>query len=189
MYHRKRNLYEANNKIVYFSNYEDPNAEDNIRDFLFNAYANDYGWESPYDIPDETIWNEMEYNQTDSIDEFYDFLKYDFDKYIKSTPFGLILWGSVAAEYGSMDGGLIIGNANDLRNLLDGYEFVEIYSENRHLYIQCSGHDGTNYGEFREITEAGDNYIDRNYYHQVSDEVLLTVFDSNKYSRLPRFHR
>ena len=31
MYHRKRNLYEANNKIVYFSNYEDPNAEDNIR--------------------------------------------------------------------------------------------------------------------------------------------------------------
>ncbi len=68
-------------------------------------------------------------------------------------------------------------------------DYIHIYDENGHLFLQCSHHDGTNLYEIKKVTEKGESYIerwednwnDRRTEEQVHDAVM------ERYSTLPHF--
>ena len=48
-------------EITIYDNYFNLERENDARAYLFDDYAEEEGWKTPEDIPDERVWDEIEF--------------------------------------------------------------------------------------------------------------------------------
>ena len=53
-------------EITIYDNYYCYEREKEIREFLFEEYAEEYGWKSPEDIPDNRVWDEIDFQDREA---------------------------------------------------------------------------------------------------------------------------
>lgn len=175
-------------KHTLYSNYfweNDENgkdAYDYAREYLFEEFAEDEGWETEDDIPDEKVMDTVYADAEMNFDDF----KYEFGKFIKDSRNGFLLCGICGLWNGTYDGGCYVNNFDDLYKFWDNCSDIKVYDENGHLYIKAGHHDGTNYAELKELTDKGCEYKD-NHYWDSDEEVHEKLFNNNFYTRLPHY--
>lgn len=175
-------------KHILFSNYfweNDASGKDQYdyaREYLFEEYAEDEGWESEDDVPDDRVFQEV-YNQSDFD---WDHFKHAFERFIQDSDTGFLLCGDAGTWRGIMSGGCYVDKFDDLYKFWDGCDYIKVYDEGGHLYIEASHHDGNNYAELKELTKKGTEYKDTHYWDSDQD-VHGTLFGSNFYTRLPHY--
>jgi hypothetical protein len=174
-------------KHVLFSNYleDDDNGKDKYdyaREYLFEEYAEEEGWESEDDVPDERVNNEVSFQEECDWDNF----KSEFGRFIKDSTYGFLLVGDVGTWRGRVPGGCYVYEFRDLYKFWNSCDYIKVYDEGGHLYIEASHHDGTNYAELKELTCKGSNYVD-NHRYDSDQEVHEKLFNSNFYTKLPHY--
>ena len=101
----------------------------------------------------------------------------------------VMMTGTVGTWRGNCAGGLI-GVFSDLFNkAIEDCAYINVYDERGHLYIECSHHDGTNHFEIHILSNAGNEYVERNGldYVKCNEEVHEKFLRSRTYIRLPHF--
>lgn len=169
-------------KNVIFSNYYDEKREECAREFLFETLGEENGWESAEDIPENQVWDEMNFNEEVEFDDAMSELKHFFEDKT------LVVTGTVGTWRGTFDGGKVM----DIKNISDCWsscDYIEIYDDGGHLHINCSHHDGNNHFEVKVLTEKGKEYYNNHYYNRTDREMCTTLFGSSKYSHIPHFAR
>lgn len=132
----------------------------------------------------DSLW-EQAYHQNE-ID--WDDFCYEFGNFIGNSHNGFLLCGTVGTWRGSMLGGCYVDKFDDLYKFWSGCDYIKVYDENGHIYIEASHHDGTNYAELKEVTDSGIKYMSNHYYD--CDEITYQkMFKSNFYTRLPHYCR
>ena len=173
---------------ILFSNYfcdNDENGKDRYdyaREYLFEEYGETEGWETEDDVPDNRVIDEV-YAQSEW--EWEDF-KYEFGKFLKDSYNGFLLVGTCGCWDGTYNGGCYVNKFDDLYKFWDGCDYIKVYDEGGHLYIEASHHDGNNYAELMELTCKGSNYA-LNHSWDSDREVHETLMSSNFYTRLPHY--
>lgn len=152
---------------------------DNYRDYAIMNILDMELYEKEEYIPEEKIDEEID----NMFDSDFDSFKYDFENFIKTRT--LLATGYIGTWHGNCKGGKVINSFNDLYDLWKDCDYIKVYEENGLLCLKCSHHDGTNYIEFRELTEKGKEFLDNTYLdrEQAHDKVLAT----KSYWKLPRF--
>lgn len=101
-----------------------------------------------------------------------------------------ILCGTNGRWNGTFEAGTIFTDFMDMyREAMTDCDYVHLYDENGHFYMQCSHHDGTNYYEIKKLTDKGikylenweENWDDKRSERYVHDQIM------KKYSTLPHF--
>ena len=173
---------------VLFSSYHWENDEhgkdhyDYAREYLFEEYGEDNEWESEDDIPDDVVNDTVYGDEEINWDEF----KYEFEKFIKDSGYGLLMCGSVGCWDGRYDGGSYVKKFDDLYKFWNGCDYIKVWDEGGHLHIKASHHDGTNYAELKILTKHGSEYAEEHYYDS-DREVHEKLWNSTRYTLLPHY--
>lgn len=168
-----------NKDIVLYDNYYSTEKANDTREFLFEVYADEEGWGSPDDIPDNRVYDEMCHQDDITWDDVKDGLKMLFEKHV------YLLTGTCGRWNGPSQGGKFIHSINDLLSCIDHLDYIRIIDRNGHLIIEGSHHDGNDSYELKRLTNKGYEYADRNYF--AHDRQLHTaIMRCNFYSALPR---
>lgn len=145
----------------------------------------DEKWETMDDIPDELVYRRVSDNEYWDWDNF----KVEFEMFIRKSPYGFILCGDVGTWMGSRKGGCYVHKFDDLYKFWEHCDYIKVYDEGGHLYIEASHHDGNNYAELKELTQKGSEYVDKHYWDS-NQEVHEKLWNSTYYTRLPHYaHR
>lgn len=169
-----------NREITIYDNYYSTDRENETREYLFDEFADDYEWKTPEDIPDERVWDEMDFQDHAAWDNVKAELQSLLDKNI------YLLTGTCGRWNGPAQGGKFIRSFGDLLGCIDHLDNLRIYDRNGHLYIHGSHHDGSDDYELKRLTDKGYEYADRNYF--AHDRHLHdTIMNNNFYSALPRY--
>lgn len=169
-----------NKEITVYDNYYSFDREKEIREFLFDEYAEEKGWQSPEDIPDERVYDEMDFQNREQWYEVKAELQSLFDKSI------YLLTGICGRWNGPSEGGSFIRSVDDLLRCIDHLDYIRIYDKNGHLYIHGSHHDGSDDHELKRLTHKGYEFADRNCF--AHDRYLHNaIMHTNFYSALPYF--
>lgn len=134
---------------------------------------------------DDEIWNVI-YDE-DSIN--WDCVKEELEKFFNDGS-TWILRGTAEQWNGSFEAGTVF---NDFMKMLStatsDCDYVRIYDENGHFYIECSHHDGTNHYEVKKVTAQGIKYLENreSYYNDKRSEQYVHDRIMERYSTLPRF--
>ena len=99
-----------------------------------------------------------------------------------------LLTGTIGRWDGAYLGGFTFNCFTEMQRAWDDCDYLKIYDEKGHLYIECSHHDGNNYFEIKQLTPRGEAYLENNKY-QSSKEVHYKLWESNNYSKLPKFYK
>lgn len=104
----------------------------------------------------------------------------------------IICFGSVGRWNGTFRGGEIFESFEDAYyRMTKDCDYVKIYEEDGHLYVQCSHHDGTNNFEVKVLTDKGEDYYDNWEYMIFPNDARNEEYIHNqiikRYSRLPRY--
>lgn len=101
-----------------------------------------------------------------------------------------ILQGISERWTGCHQAGTVFSNfAKMLQQATKDCDYMKIYDQNGHFFIETTHHDGTNFYEVKKITEQGEKYFQNwedNYNDKRSEEYVHTQL-MNRYSVLPRF--
>ena len=173
---------------ILFSNYfceNDENGKDSYdyaREYLFEEYGETEGWETEDDVPDNRVTDEVYAQSEWAWDDF----KVEFNHFLKNSNNGFLLVGTCGLWDGTYGGGCYVNEFDDLYKFWDGCDYIKVYDEGGHLYIEATHHDGSNYAELRELTCKGSNYA-LNHSWDSDREVHETLMSSNFYTRLPHY--
>lgn len=143
-------------------------------------------------ISDDYVYDLISLCQEDDWNEMMSYLK-SVEKYHK-----WVILGSAGTWQGSRECSQIFDNIdNAISAITRDCEFIKVWSENGHLYVQASHHDGTHNLELKLITDKGweiyDNWLSsccgasldaKNRY-----QVFEMIFDYNLFSKLPRVEK
>lgn len=101
-----------------------------------------------------------------------------------------ILQGYNQLWYGNQRAGYVFTDFMDMfSKAMKDCDYVHIWDENGHMYLECSHHDGTNLYEIKKITAAGIRYLENweyNWDDKRSEEYVHTMI-MKKYSTLPNY--
>ena len=164
---------------IIFDNYDTETLYEEARNWLIEEYEEE---------PDENhIWEEVNFRLGDWYDDIYRELENFFDNYDK-----LLLFGSVGRWTGRHSGWQVFSSFGDLMTwALKDCDYLKIYEDNGHFYIDCSHHDGSNSFEVRILNERGAEYYD-NWNYSWNDkrdnEYIGSRLCTSHYSRLPRYN-
>lgn len=172
------------NIVVLFNNY-DCDFEEYKKDYIENN-------EIDGDVSDQEIWDYIGDLERMDWDEMMSYLQ-SVEKYHK-----WVMLGSAGTWQGSRECGQIFTNIdNAMSAITKDCDYVKVWSENGHLYVQASHHDGTHNVELKLITDKGwetyDNWLSsccgasldaKNRY-----QVFEMIFDYNLFSKLPRVEK
>lgn len=154
---------------------------------LFNNYDDDDWFEEIKKKMTEE--NGKEPNDNEVFEEMYMLQDFDwecfqdeFKYFMKGKIF--ILQGNIGRWNGRHRGGFTFDSFRELSKAWKDCDYIKVYDENGHLYIECSHHDGSNFYEIRELTERGEEYLSNHYY---DDEEHVHDMIMKYYSRLPRY--
>lgn len=170
--------------VVLFNNY-DCNFDEYKQDYIENN-------EIEGDVSDQTIWDYIS-----ELEHIYwkDMLKElaHIDNYKKC-----IAFGKAGTWQGRCECGKIFDTIEDAINgIIKNCDYIKVWSENGHLYIQASHHDGTHNFEIKPLTYKGwetwdswnSSYCGKSLYNKSEYEVLDMLFNCNLFSRLPRVEK
>lgn len=167
-------------EITIYDNYYSLERENDARAYLFDDYAEEENWQSPEDIPNEHVWNEIDFQDRMQWDD----VKYELDTLFKKNVY--LLTGTCGRWNGPAQGGKFIRSVNDLLSCIGHLDYIRIYDKNGHLYIHGSHHDGDDDYELKRLTDKGYELANNNYF--AKDRKLHTaIMTCNFYSALPRF--
>ena len=169
-------------KTVIYDNYYDCERFDETKQFLFNEYAEDNDWQTVDDVPNDRVFDEMNFQ-----DECYwnDF-KHEMDRLLEHNVY--IMTGTCGRWDGPCSGGTFICSFSDFIDAIHHLDYLEIYDENGHLYIKGSHHDGDDFYEMKRLTNKGRELADNNYYAH-DRHLHTTIMKYNFYSALPRLSK
>ena len=165
---------------IIFNNY-DFNEEDIINSIL----------EMNEELTREDITTEMIY------DEWYDQERFWFE-YIYSDLVNffdgkkIICFGNIGRWNGYFDCGEIFDDFEKaFYKMTKDCEYIKIYEDKNHFYIDCSHHDGNNHYEIKVLTDRGIEYYDNwNYCLWMGDkrsEADVHTQIIKRYSKIPRY--
>lgn len=167
---------------------------------LFDSY-NNYDFDEikanimeDYDEPisDNYVYDVMSIYQEEDWNEMMSYLQ-SVEKYHK-----WVMLGSAGTWQGSRECGQIYENIDKAMSAITQHcEFIKVWSENGHLYVQASHHDGTHNVELKLITDKGwetyDNWMCSNCGASLDAknryQVFEMIFDYNLFSKLPRVEK
>ena len=168
-------------EVVLFDNY-DCNFDEYKQDYIENN-------EIDGDVSDQTIWDYIS-----ELEHIYweDMLKGlgQFDNYRKC-----ILSGKAGTWQGKFEAAQIYDTIEEaICNSIKDCDYIKVWSENGHLYLQASHHDGTHNFELKLLTYKGwetwdswnSSYCGESLYNKSEYEVLDMLFNCNLFSKLPR---
>ena len=151
--------------------------EEDAREYFESTYG-----EQP---TEEELWNVIYSFDEDYWSEIKNKLKEFFSEGT------YILRGVVGRWNGAFEAGTVFtGFMEMFSKAAKDCDYVHIYDENGHLYLQCSHHDGTNLYEIKKLTEKGEQYLenweysgwgDKRSERYVHDQIM------KRYSVLPHF--
>lgn len=167
---------------------------------LFDSY-NNYDFDAikanimeDYDEPisDNYVYDVMSLYQQEDWEEMMSYLK-NVEKYHK-----WVMIGTAGTWQGRRECGQIYENIdNAISAITKDCDYVKVWSENGHLYVQASHHDGTHNVELKLITDKGwetyDNWLCSNCGASLDAknryQVFEMIFDYNLFSKLPRVEK
>lgn len=167
--------------VVLFDNYN--------RDF--DEYKKDYMENNDVDdnVSEQTIWDyisELEHMEwEDMLEELA-----NIDNYKKC-----ILSGKAGTWEGNFEAAKIYDTIEDaIYAAIRNCDYIKVWSENGHLYLKASHHDGTHNFELKLLTYKGwetwdswnSSYCGESLYNKSEYEVLDMLFNCNLFSKLPR---
>lgn len=137
--------------------------------------------------PDDKDWEHCTqdvWDEVDFLDDIYwDDFKEEFENFMDGHVF--VLQGEIGTWRGQMAGGFTFDSFSELSKAWEDCDYLKIYDENGHLYIECSHHDGTNFYEVRKLTEKGEEYL--NNHHYDDEREVHNRLMKNPYSILPNY--
>lgn len=163
--------------------------EKEARQYLFDEYGEFEDWESPEDISDTRVYDEIDVQRGFIFEDEMEMIKSFFeDKQ-------LLVCGSCGLWYGRVDGGKVItvDNLSDLWNDC-GMCYIHLYDENGHFFVEVAHHDGTNCFEVKVLTEKGyEIYSDWEYDYRYSElserEIHEKLWNDSHYTHIPHYAR
>ena len=169
-----------NKEILIYDNYYSLDREKEIREYLYDEYADEENWQSPDEIPDERVWDEMDFQDRIQWEDVKTELQALFENNV------YLLTGTSGKWYGNVQGGKFIRSIEDLLSCLEHLEYIRIYDKNGHFCIHGSHHDGDDDYELKRLTHKGYQLANINYF--AKDRKLHTaIMTCNFYSALPKF--
>lgn len=169
-----------NKEITIYDNYYSLDREKDIREYLFDEYADEEKWQSPEDIPDERVYDEADFQDRAMWDDITAELQTLFDKNV------YLLTGTCGRWNGLAQGGKFIRSVSELISCIGHLDYIRIYDINGHLYIHGSHHDGDDDYELKRLTGKGYELANDNYFAH-DRQLHNTIMTCNFYSALPRF--
>jgi len=163
-----------------YNNYYSSEKEADARKYLFDEHGEDEGWSKPEDVPDDKVYAEMAAQDDMDWDEESAELKKFIDK-----DYFLIV-GTFGSWRGALPSGKLVRSYNDLSGAWRQCDYINIYDENGHLYIECSHHDGTNHYEVKRLTTKGYEYL-QNGWREHDQKAHEIAFNNNLFSALPHY--
>ena len=165
-----------------FNNYYDSDRFEDARQFLFDCYAEENDWEDVDDVPDDDVWQELSFQEETEWDD----AKYELEKFMRENG-PLLVVGSLGLWYGRCDGGKICNDFRDLAGAWQDCDYINIYDQNGHMYIECSHHDGTNLFECKLLTEKGENYAEDHSWDMYDSDLHKRLWNDSHYTHLPHY--
>lgn len=163
-----------------YSNYYTTEAEEDARDVLFSEHGEENGWSSPDDVPDRDIWNQFSLEKRLQWDDE----KYELENFFDGDLF--LVRGTVGRWNGTFQAGKIVENFRELSDAWRDCDYLKLWDEGGHFYIECSHHDGTNCFEVKRLTSMGKKYLE-NHLWDDDRELHDKLFSSNFYTALPHY--
>lgn len=163
---------------VLYDNTDITKTYPDVREYLFDNYADERGWLSKEDIPDDEVSAEAADINRMNWEDIYESLNYIFNKDC------YLLTGVCGRWDGPAEGGKFIHSASELLNCIEHLDYIKIYDENGHLKICGHHHDGTDYYEIKRLTRKGYELACRNYFAQ-DRRLHSAIMSCNVYSCLP----
>ena len=116
-------------EITIYDNYYSYDREKDTREWLFDDCSEDSDWSSPDDIPDERVYDEMDFQDRMQWDD----VKAELDTLFKKNIY--ILTGTCGRWNVPAQGGRFIQSVDDLLSCIGHLDYIRIYDRNGHLYI------------------------------------------------------
>lgn len=156
------------------------------KEWIWEIHEDEYadeGWQSIDDIPDQVVYDRLEWSGQDDFDDF----KAEMSKFLNEEGNYWLATGYCGCWDGHHEGGCYIRDFDDFSRLWDirsQYE-VEVYDEGGHLYVEVRHHDGTNCYEIVGVTERGQEFMDS--WWRTRREEHQAIMSCNFYHYLPHF--
>lgn len=163
---------------VLYSNYDLCEFKEDAIEMCISRHLDDYPDEEDWKPSDEQVWDEIYFIDECNFDSF----KMDCENFFNSNTF--ILQGYIGRWDGRHKGGFVFDSFREMSRAWDDCDYLEIYDENGHSYIQCSHHDGTDLYEIRLLNDKGYDYYARHQWYDDEEEVHNKLM-KNPYSVLP----
>lgn len=166
-------------RIIY-NNYDLGERYDEARNFLLEEHDEE-------ELTEEVIWNEIYFQSEVDLDNEHYMLK----RFFNHSGYWM-LRGECGRWDGSYGAGYVFTDFDDMfYKATESCDYIKIWDENGHFYLQCSHHDGTNFYEIKRITDRAYDIID-NWAHNWNDDrseeqMHDIVWNSNFYSSLPHY--
>ena len=169
-----------NKEIIIYDNYFSLERERETRQYLFDDFAEENGWQSPEDISDNQIFDEMYFQDQIQWENIEAELKPMLDKNT------YLLTGFFGSWHGEIEGGTFIRSFNDFLSCIKQLEYIRFYDVNGHFYIHGSHHDGSDDYELKMLTDKGYEYAKSKSF-DCDKWVHKAIKYCNFYSALPYF--
>lgn len=166
--------------ITIYDSYYSTEKEEITREFLFELYADDEGWKSADEIPQQRVFDHMSFEDELTWQEVKDELSSLFHTHC------YLLTGYCGTWRGNLDGGQFIHSIHDLMKVISHLNDIRITDRNGHLIIEGNHHDGSDCYELKRLTNKGYLLAD-SYYFARDRDLHNTIMKNNFYSALPRF--
>lgn len=167
-------------EITIYDNYYSRDREEEVREYLFEEYADDDNWKSPEDISDERVFDEINFQARMAWNEVVGELHSMVDRDV------YILFGICGRWDGPAQNGKFIFSIDDLLCCINHLDYLRIYDRNGHLYIHGSHHDGSDDYELKCLTNKGCELAEKTGYAH-DRHLHETIINNNFYSSLPRY--
>ena len=166
-------------KTTVFYDDNDVQSFSSVKNYLFETFAEEEGWENESDIPDCLVHHEMDETRRREWDNF----RADMEDVFENNVY--LLTGTCGRWNGPAQGGNFIYSFNDLLECIHHLDYVKFYDKNGHFYIFGYHHDGSDRYELKKLTSKGYEYADKNHFAH-NRQLHTTIMNCNLYSALPR---
>ena len=168
-----------NKEIVLYDDTANYEKEDETREFLFDVYADEEGWKDKDDIPEERVYDEIDWQNEMTWKDVKDALVAAFKKDY------FIMMGTCGRWNGTFAGGNFITDYRDFQDGISHLDTIKITDVNGHFIVEGYHHDGQDRYELKRLTGKGYRLATINGF--AHDRRLHTaIMKCNVYSTLPR---
>lgn len=164
---------------ILYNNYHDNEIDAITREFIFDQYASERGWTTESDIPDDLVYERIEYDNY----EYWCYIEEELTKLFNSATF--LITGTCGRWNGPCDCGRFIQSLDDFKQFIAHLDSFKIIDRNGHLIVEGSHHDGNDTYELKRLTNKGYELANSNYFAQ-DKKLHSTIMKTNFYSALPR---